>query len=290
MPRFQVGCLSRRWASITITEHHMEWLCWRLSVENRLYVSPRKPVDISWRGLFQDLWQYRDTWKEEADTTMGASSAASAAFSKEDRLMDPSTAEAKTFIERLEAASKRLADSPVLRRPPTPIKVHVRFRPPTNRHDKADGSKGEGKEIVLPLHQKLQLLKVRDEIQGLTLILILQSPSPLLCHEDQRHFTQAQKAGGKALTSKQALERLTKAGGWFGSRWTEEERVKVVARKQMNEHADSRDAHAHVLIRWRIVSLDSMSAIYLGINTHYLTCPRPGGPWTRRQPLRRRRR
>ena len=159
-PHFQVGFLSRRWASIVLTEHHMEWLCWRLSVENRLYVSPKKPVDISWRGLFQDLWQYRDTWEEEADTTLGASSTESSSFSKADRLMDPSTSEAKTFIERLEAASKRLAENPVLRRPPTPIKVHVRFRPPTNRHDTADDSKDAGKEVVLPLHQKLRLLKV----------------------------------------------------------------------------------------------------------------------------------
>lgn len=165
------------------------------------------------------MWQYRDTWKEEAGAIVGASSAASSSFSMEDRLMDPSTSEAKTFIERLEAASKRLAENPVLRRPPTPIKVHVRFRPPTNRHDKADGSKNEAKEIVLPLHQKLRLLK-------------------------------AQKAGGKALTSKQALERLTKAGGWFGSRWTEEERVKAgwsLDKEAASAQEEKVVAHVHTI-------------------------------------------
>ena len=159
-PRFQVGFLSRRWASIVLTEQHMEWLCWRLSVENRLYVSPKKPVDISWRGLFQDLWQYRATWKDETDATAGASSAGSDSFTKADRLLDPSTLEAKTFVERLEVASKKLSEDPELRRPPTPIKVHVRFRPQTNRHDTADDSTSNAKEIVLPLHQKLKLLKV----------------------------------------------------------------------------------------------------------------------------------
>ena len=121
------------------------WLCERLAAEHKLYVPHTLPYGVSWDSLFKQLWSCRNLF--EADAGTGALAA------DEDTPVD-------------------VGDSSPLAEPgetEDAIRVIARFRPArrasaTGEDDEGDDHDGQsqqqGKTITLPLHQRIQLLKM----------------------------------------------------------------------------------------------------------------------------------
>jgi hypothetical protein len=187
--RGQLPCLCRAIAASTSANPYFrEWLCRRLHVECRLYAPTAVPLDSTWDELFRELWQYRDLW------TPGAAIGAT------------DDAERQMVLRRKEASS---------------IQVSVRFRP-THRA-RAAGQEPTGKQVVLPLHQRLQLFKD--------------------CH--------SQENGGAALTSDEAIGMLKQEGSWFSAAYANQESTPSHSEQKENlappaDNTAAKTTHAHV--------------------------------------------
>ena len=166
---------------------YWHWLC-RSYLEHdcKLYIPHKPPMYLTWKKLFMDLFPYRNTFF--ALQLTDDSSNTGEEEGEENIDADP--------FPRLPQRSKVITDR-------FKINVVARFRPKVstvspssvvedekeNNYNKvenvADEDNGDAKTVTLPLHQRLQLIKMSRRLQS----------------------------------NSQALRVLKDEGGWFGAKW-----------------------------------------------------------------------
>jgi len=155
-----------RWsvASFAAQGAHWEWMCQRLSAESLLFCPPTLGSTSNWRQLFVELFPLRSIFDAEASD--GALSPSKDLLARLDRQLEGGEA----LTEEEEAASSALLAKRLKvqeRKPQTfEVKVCARIKPAPVEPEQVDKSQGAGPKnldmgvsVVLPLHQRLQLIR-----------------------------------------------------------------------------------------------------------------------------------
>uniref|UniRef100_A0A0G4FFH2 Kinesin motor domain-containing protein n=1 Tax=Chromera velia CCMP2878 TaxID=1169474 RepID=A0A0G4FFH2_9ALVE len=145
--------LSKEFAKFFSGPFFEEFLCRRLEAEAFLFVPERPPPGFSWGSLFEKLWTQRGLFqKKDRDGQRETGNGMRASGSQEER---------------------------------QPVGVVVRFRPDRGRTD--EDEEADGRRFMLPLHQRIHLIRRRDR-----------------------------------TTTQEALKQLHREGGWFDNSWKKE--------------------------------------------------------------------
>ena len=168
-----LASLSKRWKYLSNTSQHWHFLARCIAEENCLYITPRLPAAESWRRVFFRMWKHKNMWKpkvlsqeqqNELDSIhlAGLEDAANAYGSVQ---------QADTNEPDKETEDTGIEDSNM-------IQVAVRFRPKKNIKVKSDSEDKENDTsneqlFVLPLHQRLQIIKLRDKCDSTEALKIL---------------------------------------------------------------------------------------------------------------------
>lgn len=131
--------MCKKWHRLSGTSTHYSWLCRRLESECWLYVSPRLPVSDTWKRVYERLWRQRSL------------------FAPRPVKVDEETGEVEHRPEKKASVDDN-------------ITVVVRFKP--RKHlvgeagEEEEASKKEEALFCLPLHQRLQLIKIRNKLEN----------------------------------------------------------------------------------------------------------------------------
>lgn len=216
--------VSREWNSFAKMDSFARFLCIRTRQEFRLYVPPRPPPGVTWSTVFHnDLWPLRHMWAAVVDKmgldaeptgglgapdapTSGVGSDATLNWSMPGGEHPTQRQIADAYEARMAADAGHPAGSGVggggggVGRDKSAasrysLNVAVRFRP-SAKHAKGDEDKendlGGGRQFVLPLHQRLQLIRARARDQA---------------------------PGDQAPNVSSTLKTLSDEGGWFSEEW-----------------------------------------------------------------------
>lgn len=174
--RVNINQLTRSYRERSLQKWYYRWLCERLSTENGIYIPPVLPNQSNWKLLFFELWQLRNLW------------------SAGDNNIDD--------ISKSIQSSERFK-----------INVYARFKPKSINDnidesiDNDNNKENDEKEITLPLHQRLAMIKMSHNI----------------------------------TSNKDALKVLAYEGGWFQKKWSsiEEDKKKNDENENENENLKS---------------------------------------------------
>lgn len=142
-----VFTLSKEYFKYGTTDLVYRWLCYRLTIERKVYSPLKLSPGMTWKKTFLELYKIRNLWVGDAHTTIVGQSESFQSISKEN----------------------------------FKINVYARFRPLNEE------IQFEHKQITLPLHQRLGLIKLSCNLKS----------------------------------NRDALRVLKEEGSWFGKKWKE---------------------------------------------------------------------
>mmetsp|Transcript_4697 Transcript_4697/g.21388 ORF Transcript_4697/g.21388 Transcript_4697/m.21388 type:complete len:688 (+) Transcript_4697:74-2137(+) len=151
-----VACTCRALRDMQRDSDQMWWkpVTYQLARESKLYVSEIEHSGLpvsggTWRREFFRLWTCRDRWREAAEE--GDANGEHGDETPEDRLARLTDAEGEAFDARNEAARFEAGS----------IRVGVRMRPRGIGAAVTGPASDPGRGIVLPLHQRLRMIKAQ---------------------------------------------------------------------------------------------------------------------------------
>ena len=180
-----LATLSKRWKYLTKQPEHWHFLCRCLADENCLYIAPRLPAAESWKNIFARMWKHKNMWKPTELSLEQQNELESIQIDLlEEQVERDGNVEGRTNGETNNTDTEGSTIIAPDFEDDNNIQVAVRFRP---KKKKADGKKfgndddkensngsddGEEEEerqdamFVLPLHQRLQLIKIRENVDS----------------------------------------------------------------------------------------------------------------------------
>ena len=151
-----VACTCRALRDMQRDSDQLWWkpVTYQLARESKLYVSEIEHSGLpvsggTWRREFSRLWTCRDRWREAAEE--GDANGEHGDETPEDRLARLTDAEGEAFDARNEAARFEAGS----------IRVGVRMRPRGIGAAVTGPASDPGRGIVLPLHQRLRMIKAQ---------------------------------------------------------------------------------------------------------------------------------
>jgi hypothetical protein len=175
-----IPTLSKDWNSLSKQNLLKEFYCERLSLENGVYHSKVPPPGISYSTMFKELFSLRSMWVPSQQHLLYR-----AAFEKKAQRVRFEELTGESNQDDLDTSSKQDTISPTP--PPSrySVGVCVRFRPKKETKGASKFNEQEQEEariiaakksrFLLPLHQRLQLIKIRENCNTKSAIETLQN-------------------------------------------------------------------------------------------------------------------
>jgi hypothetical protein len=180
--RGRISSLSKYWNSHTKTSHFYRYLCYRLCMENGIYVPSSVPPNETWKTLFLDLYKLRYLWKPQAISSSDGFQITSTSEFKErfkisvyvkfrpleGFLMDnkpslkcnPIPYSGKKFSHSASSPSRLSSTSTS----PTTSTSSSPSRGSMKSNEDSESEEKENREITLPLHQRLAMIRMSHHV------------------------------------------------------------------------------------------------------------------------------
>ena len=180
--------ISRGWTLFARQPYHAQWCAQRLAAESMLYIPSVLPPGVNSAAIFASLWAQRNlwsptesdlarvrTWKMDLEEALRAGCplediAAAAAAEEEEDGTDGSSVKEEEEVAAVSVTPAELCaafgiDDPTNQLAPG-VRVIARFKPPTEAAPGTESAAAAAREFVLPLHQRLQLIRMRPGEDG----------------------------------------------------------------------------------------------------------------------------